>query len=77
MNILGLYLSSVFIWGSTWLFITFQFGVVPPAVSVAYRFALSALLLFGWCLSRRQPLRSPWPVHQSTRLAAQSTAISG
>jgi drug/metabolite transporter (DMT)-like permease len=57
MNILGLYLSSVFIWGSTWLFITFQFGIVPPAVSVAYRFALSALLLFGWCLSRRQPLR--------------------
>lgn len=57
MNILGLYLTSVLIWGSTWLVITFQFGVVPPAVSVAYRFLLSAVILLGWCLYRRLPLR--------------------
>jgi drug/metabolite transporter (DMT)-like permease len=57
MNVLGLYLSSVLIWGSTWLAITFQFGTVPPAVSVAYRFFLSALVLLGWCLVKRLPLR--------------------
>ena len=57
MNTLGLYLTSVLIWGSTWLVITFQLGIVPPAVSVAYRFFLSALVLFGWCRYRRLPLR--------------------
>jgi len=48
MNALGLYLTSVLIWGSTWLAITFQFGVVPPVVSVAYRFALAGLILLAW-----------------------------
>lgn len=48
MNALGLYLVSVLIWGSTWLAITFQFGVVPPVVSVAYRFALASLVLLAW-----------------------------
>lgn len=56
MNVLGLYLTSVLIWGSTWLAITFQFGSVPPAVSVAYRFLLAALILFAWCRFKRLPL---------------------
>jgi drug/metabolite transporter (DMT)-like permease len=57
MSVLGLYLTSVLIWGSTWLAITFQFGPVPPTVSVFYRFTLSALILFAWCLVRKLPLR--------------------
>ena len=57
MNVLGLYLTSVLIWGSTWLAITFQFGTVPPAVSVVYRFLLSAFVLLAWCLYKRLPLR--------------------
>jgi drug/metabolite transporter (DMT)-like permease len=57
MNTLGLYLTSVLIWGSTWLVITYQFGPVPPTVSVAYRFALSGLLLLGWCRIRGLRLR--------------------
>lgn len=56
LNVLGLYLTSVLIWGSTWLAITFQFGSVPPAVSVAYRFLLAALILFAWCRVKRLPL---------------------
>jgi len=48
-SVLGLYLTSVLIWGSTWLVITFQFGRVPPAVSVVYRFALASLVLLVWC----------------------------
>jgi drug/metabolite transporter (DMT)-like permease len=43
------------IWGTTWFAITKQFGVVPTVVSIAYRFGLAALLLFGWCLVTRQP----------------------
>jgi drug/metabolite transporter (DMT)-like permease len=57
LNTLGLYLTSVLIWGSTWLAITFQFGTVPPAVSVVYRFLLSALILLGWCRVRGLKLR--------------------
>jgi drug/metabolite transporter (DMT)-like permease len=37
------------IWGSTWLAITFQLRVVAAEVSVAYRFALAALVLAIWC----------------------------
>ncbi len=57
MNNLALYLATVLIWGSTWIAITFQFGKVPPTVSVAYRFALASCLLFAWCGLRRLPLR--------------------
>lgn len=41
-------------WGTTWYAITHQLGVVDPVVSVAYRFALAAALLFGWCALRRE-----------------------
>ncbi|HJU83036.1 MAG TPA: EamA family transporter [Holophagaceae bacterium] len=57
MSDLSLYLASVLIWGSTWLVITFQYGKVPPEVSVAYRFALAALLLAGWCRAKGMRLR--------------------
>ena len=45
------------IWGTTWLVIKFQLGTVAPEVSVAWRFALAAILLLGWCAVRRLPLR--------------------
>jgi len=54
---LGLYGVAVLIWGSTWLVIKFQLGVVPPMVSVAWRFALAAVMLLAWCAMRRRPLR--------------------
>ncbi|RED49121.1 DMT family transporter [Aestuariispira insulae] len=50
MQNLGLYLSTVLIWGSTWIVITFQLGVVDPILSLAYRFGLGALILFAFCL---------------------------
>ncbi len=46
-----------FAWGTTWYAITLQFGVVDPVVSVTYRFALAAALLFLWCVLRREPVR--------------------
>jgi drug/metabolite transporter (DMT)-like permease len=45
------------IWGSTWLVIKYQLGIVPPEVSVAYRFLASSLLMFGWCIARRERIR--------------------
>jgi len=56
MSTLNLYAITTLIWGSTWLAITFQLGVVPPAVSIVWRFALSALILLGYALVRQLPL---------------------
>jgi len=50
------YTVTILIWGSTWLGIKFQLGNVDPALSVAYRFALAALILFSWCFARRLPM---------------------
>ena len=57
MSTLNLYAVTTLIWGSTWLAITFQLGTVPPAVSVVWRFALSALILLAYALLRQVPLR--------------------
>jgi drug/metabolite transporter (DMT)-like permease len=54
---LQLFLAAVAIWGSTWLAITFQLGKVAPEASVFYRFLLASLIVFGYCLARRLPLR--------------------
>lgn len=54
MNNLALFLISALIWGSTWLMITFQLGVVAPLVSVVYRFSLASIILFGFCLLKRK-----------------------
>lgn len=56
MSNLNLYAITVAIWGSTWLAITFQLGVVPPSVSVVWRFALSALMLLAYAVWKRLPL---------------------
>ncbi len=53
----GLYLTCVLIWGSTWLGIEYQLGVVPAEVSVFYRYALAAVILLAWCLVKRIPMR--------------------
>ncbi len=57
MSNLMLYVVSVLVWGSTWLAINYQVESVDPMVSVVYRYAIAAILLFGWCLVRRLKLR--------------------
>jgi len=64
MSSLSLYLACVLIWGSTWIAITFQFGVVPAELSVAYRFGASAVLLFAWCAAKNLKLRYPAAQHR-------------
>jgi drug/metabolite transporter (DMT)-like permease len=54
---LSLYLATVLIWGSTWFAIKLQLGVVPPAVSVTWRFLAAAAMLLGYARVRRLPLR--------------------
>lgn len=63
MSNAALYTITVLIWGSTWFAIEFQLGVVDPAVSIVYRYAIAALLLFAWALLRRLPLRFSLQAH--------------
>lgn len=57
MNNISLYLTSVLIWGSTWLVITFQFGKVAPEVSVFYRFTIATSIMLLFCVVRGLSLR--------------------
>ena len=57
MNNALLYTVTVLIWGSTWFAIEFQLGVVEPEVSIVYRYAAAALILFGWARARGLRLR--------------------
>jgi drug/metabolite transporter (DMT)-like permease len=75
MNTFALYLTSVLIWGSTWLVITFQFGPVPPTVSVCYRFALASVVLFAWC--RARGLRLAFSVTEHLWMAIQGVLLFG
>ena len=50
------FLFITLIWGSTWIVITGQLGVVPPSWSVAYRFFVGAAAMFAYALWRREPL---------------------
>lgn len=75
MNNLALYVVTVLVWGSTWLLINFQLGVVPVSVSLVYRYALAATLLFIWCRVRDLNLRfSP---AQHARFAAMGALMFG
>ena len=56
MSNVSLYVVTVLVWGSTWLAIEYQLGVVAPEVSISYRYAAAALLLFVWCKRRRLSL---------------------
>ena len=53
------YISTILIWGSTWLAIKFQLTGVSPILSVSYRFLLASAVLFAYLLIRRRNLRFP------------------
>jgi drug/metabolite transporter (DMT)-like permease len=45
------------IWGSTWLVIRGQLGVVPASWSVTYRFLVAGVVMCSYALIRRESLR--------------------
>jgi drug/metabolite transporter (DMT)-like permease len=63
------------IWGSTWLAITFQLGVVDPLVSVFYRFLLAAIILFVYCGLIKMNLK--YSAKQHLFMALQGTFLFG
>jgi len=70
-----LFLLPSSIWGTTWYAIKFQLGPVAPEASVAYRFALAAVLLLGFCRWRGLSLAFGWPDH--LRLALLGVLLFG
>ena len=49
---LGLYATIVWVWGTSWIALHHQLGVVAPEVSLVWRFALSFVLMLAWMLWR-------------------------
>jgi drug/metabolite transporter (DMT)-like permease len=68
-----LYAATVAIWGTSWIAIKLQLGVVAPEVSVAYRFALAAALLLLFCLATGRRLRFSRRAHG--RMALQGLLL--
>lgn len=75
MKNLILFSIPTLIWGSTWLAITFQLGVVDPLVSVFYRFLLAAIILFIYCSLIKMNLK--YNAKQHLFMALQGTFLFG
>ncbi len=60
---------TVIVWGTTWLGIKFQLGIVDPMVSVCYRFFLAALILNGYCFLARLNMR--FTLHEHVLMGTQ------
>lgn len=64
-RILFPFILVTLIWGSTWIVIRGQLGVVPPSWSVVYRFVVAAAAMFVIVAVRRQPFtlnRTGWMI---------------
>ena len=53
----AIYGIVVLIWGTTWYAIKFQLGIVPPEISLIYRFAIAATCLFAYARMTGSPMR--------------------
>jgi drug/metabolite transporter (DMT)-like permease len=53
----GLYGAVVLLWGSSWIALHLQLGVVAPEVSLVWRFGIAASVMLAWALLAKQRLR--------------------
>ncbi len=73
MQVLVLYAIVVLIWGSTWAAIPYQLGVVAEEVSVAYRFAIGAAVLYLYAILAGKEIRVP--LHQYPMVIVQGLLL--
>src|SRR5919107_710878 len=53
----ALYGAVVLLWGSSWIALHLQLGVVAPEVSLVWRFAIAATVMLAWVVLAKQRLR--------------------
>jgi len=68
-----LYAVTVLFWGTSWLAIKFQLGVVAPEISIVYRFGASALIMLAFCLATRR--RLGFSLREHAFMAAQGLCL--
>ena len=71
----GLYSLTVLAWGTNWLAVKWQVGVVAPSVSMVWRFSIAATIMIVWCLASGKPMRFPLRIH--VRFAALGLFLFG
>lgn len=54
---LAAYAATVFFWGTSWIALRAQLGVVAPEVSIFWRFLLAAAVMWAWVASRGERMR--------------------
>lgn len=59
----ALYALVVFVWGTSWIGMRWQAGMVAPEVSVLWRFTLAFPIMFVWALARGQRLQHDASAH--------------
>jgi drug/metabolite transporter (DMT)-like permease len=59
----ALYATLILVWGTSWIAIHHQLGVVAPVVSLLWRFLLTAAICLGIALLRSERLRFPARAH--------------
>jgi drug/metabolite transporter (DMT)-like permease len=62
---IGLFSGTVLVWGTTWLALKYQLGVVDPQVSLIWRFLIAAPLMFLLCRIVGAPILYPLRTHLS------------
>ena len=63
MKNLLLYTTTIVLWGTSWYAIRLQLTTVAPEVTIFYRFAIAAAVLFAYCLLRNKPMQFSLGVH--------------
>lgn len=70
-----LFLTPCLVWGSTWIVIKFQLGVVDPLYSVSYRFFLAGIILLIYCKIKKLNLK--YTLNEHLFLLLQGILIFG
>ncbi|MEQ8653117.1 MAG: DMT family transporter [Kiloniellales bacterium] len=70
---IGLYLMTVLVWGTSWIALKWQLGVVAPEVSVFWRFLAAALVMVVWLALSGKTWRFPISLH--LRFAAMGACL--
>ncbi|MBV8567004.1 MAG: DMT family transporter [Methylobacteriaceae bacterium] len=70
-----LYVLVVFAWSTSWIALKLQLGTVAPEVSIALRFAIAALLMFGW--ASLSGVRLAFPLSEHLRFALLGVLLFG